>query len=205
MTDIRGKSRVTSVVVSEVDSSSRPIPGTEVEYTCDTLLLSCGLLPENELSRAANVEINPATNGPVVNESFETSVQGVFACGNVLHVHDLVDYVSEESARAGRSAAKYVASVKASSGEPAVQIRNGNGVRYTVPSFVRVSELDDDLIIRFRSVNVFRDSYIDVSFDNERRVHRRKQIITPGEMEQVIIKKTDLAGVSEIVVAITEG
>ena len=205
VTDIRGKSRVTSVVVSEVDSSSRPIPGTEVEYTCDTLLLSCGLLPENELSRAANVEINPATNGPVVNESFETSVQGVFACGNVLHVHDLVDYVSEESARAGRSAAKYVASVKASFGEPAVQIRNGNGVRYTVPSFVRVSELDDDLIIRFRSVNVFKDSYIDVSFDNERRVHRRKQIITPGEMEQVIIKKTDLAGVSEIVVAITEG
>ena len=202
--DIKGKERLTSVVIAEVDEHSKPIPGTEQEIPCDTLLLSCGLIPENELSRAADVKINPATNGPVVNESFETSIPGIFACGNVLHVHDLVDYVSEESARAGRSAARYVKASSSGSG-PVIQITNGNGVRYTVPSFVRVGELDSDLIIRFRSVGVYKDSYIDVSIDGVRSIHRRKQIITPGEMEQVILKKDDLLNVADnINIAITE-
>ena len=202
--DIKGKERLTSVVIAEVDEHSKPIPGTEQEIPCDTLLLSCGLIPENELSRAADVKINPATNGPVVNESFETSIPGIFACGNVLHVHDLVDYVSEESARAGRSAARYVKASSSGSG-PVIQITNGNGVRYTVPSFVRVGELDSDLVIRFRSVGVYKDSYIDVSIDGVRSIHRRKQIITPGEMEQVILKKDDLLNVADnINIAITE-
>lgn len=202
--DIKGKERLTSVVVAEVDEHSKPIPGTEQEIPCDTLLLSCGLIPENELSRAADVKINPATNGPVVNESFETSIPGIFACGNVLHVHDLVDYVSEESARAGRSAARYVKASSSGSG-PVIQITNGNGVRYTVPSFVRVGELDSDLVIRFRSVGVYKDSYIDVSIDGVRSIHRRKQIITPGEMEQVILKKDDLLNIADnINIAITE-
>lgn len=202
--DIKGKERLTSVVIAEVDEHSKPIPGTEQEIPCDTLLLSCGLIPENELSRAADVKINPATNGPVVNESFETSVPGIFACGNVLHVHDLVDYVSEESARAGRSAARYVKASSSRSGA-VIQITNGNGVRYTVPSFVRVGELDSDLVIRFRSVGVYKDSYIDVSIDGVRSIHRRKQIITPGEMEQVILKKDDLLNVADnINIAITE-
>lgn len=202
--DIKGKERLTSVVIAEVDEHSKPIPGTEQEIPCDTLLLSCGLIPENELSRAADVKINPATNGPVVNESFETSIPGIFACGNVLHVHDLVDYVSEESARAGRSAARYVKTSSSGSG-PVIQITNGNGVRYTVPSFVRVGELDSDLVIRFRSVGVYKDSYIDVSIDGVRSIHRRKQIITPGEMEQVILKKDDLLNVADnINIAITE-
>jgi len=202
--DIKGKERLTSVVIAEVDEHSKPIPGTEQEIPCDTLLLSCGLIPENELSRAADVKINPATNGPVVNESFETSVPGIFACGNVLHVHDLVDYVSEESARAGRSAARYVKASSSRSG-PVIQITNGNGVRYTVPSFVRVGDLDSDLVIRFRSVGVYKDSYIDVSIDGVRSIHRRKQIITPGEMEQVILKKDDLLNVADnINIAITE-
>ena len=202
--DIKGKERLTSVVIAEVDEHSKPIPGTEQEIPCDTLLLSCGLIPENELSRAADVKINPATNGPVVNESFETSISGIFACGNVLHVHDLVDYVSEESARAGRSAARYVKASSSRSG-PVIQITNGNGVRYTVPSFVRVGELDSDLVIRFRSVGVYKDSYIDVSIDGVRSIHRRKQIITPGEMEQVILKKDDLLNVADnINIAITE-
>lgn len=202
--DIKGKERLTSVVIAEVDEHSKPIPGTEQEIPCDTLLLSCGLIPENELSRAADVKINPATNGPVVNESFETSVPGIFACGNVLHVHDLVDYVSEESARAGRSAARYVKASSSGSG-PVIQITNGNGVRYTVPSFVRVGELDSDLVIRFRSVGVYKDSYIDVSIDGVKSIHRRKQIITPGEMEQVILKKDDLLNVANnINIAITE-
>lgn len=202
--DIKGKERLTSVVIAEVDEHSMPIPGTEQEIPCDTLLLSCGLIPENELSRAADVKINPATNGPVVNESFETSIPGIFACGNVLHVHDLVDYVSEESARAGRSAARYVKASSSGTG-PVIQITNGNGVRYTVPSFVRVSELDSDLVIRFRSVGVYKDSYIDVSIDGVRSIHRRKQIITPGEMEQVILKKDDVLNVADnINIAITE-
>ena len=202
--DIKGKERLTSVVIAEVDEHSKPIPGTEQEIPCDTLLLSCGLIPENELSRAADIKINPATNGPVVNESFETSIPGIFACGNVLHVHDLVDYVSEESARAGRSAARYVKASSSRSG-PVIQITNGNGVRYTVPSFVRVGELDSDLVIRFRSVGVYKDSYIDVSIDGVRSIHRRKQIITPGEMEQVILKKDDLLNVADnINIAITE-
>ena len=202
--DIKGKERLTSVVIAEVDEHSKPIPGTEQEIPCDTLLLSCGLIPENELSRAADVKINPATNGPVVNESFETSIPGIFACGNVLHVHDLVDYVSEESARAGRSAARFVKASSSGSG-PVIQITNGNGVRYTVPSFVRVGELDSDLVIRFRSVGVYKDSYIDVSIDGVRVIHRRKQIITPGEMEQVILKKDDLLNIADnINIAITE-
>ena len=202
--DIKGRERVTSVVIAEVDERSKPIPGTEQEITCDTLLLSCGLIPENELSRSCGVKINPATNGPVVNESFETSIPGVFACGNVLHVHDLVDYVSEESGRAGRSAARYVKAKKSEEG-PVIAIKNGNGVRYTVPSFVRVNELDEDLVIRFRSGNVYRDSYINVVFDGETKLHRRKPIITPGEMEQVILKKDDLASApSEILIEITE-
>ena len=202
--DIKGKERLTSVVIAEVDEHSKPIPGTEQEIPCDTLLLSCGLIPENELSRAADVKINPATNGPVVNESFETSIPGIFACGNVLHVHDLVDYVSEESARAGRSAARYVKASSSGSGL-VIQITNGTGVRYTVPSFVRVGELDSDLVIRFRSVGVYKDSYIDVSIDGVRSIHRRKQIITPGEMEQVILKKDDLLNVADnINIAITE-
>ena len=202
--DIKGKERLTSVVIAEVDERSKPIPGTEQEIACDTLLLSCGLIPENELSRSCGVKINPATNGPVVNESFETSIPGVFACGNVLHVHDLVDYVSEESGRAGRSAARYV-KAKASSEGPVIAIRNGNGVRYTVPGFVRVNGLEDDLVIRFRAGNVYRDSYINVLMDGETKLHRRKPVITPGEMEQVILKKEDLASLpSEILIEITE-
>lgn len=204
--DIKGKERVTSVVIAEVDSNSKPIPGTEEEITCDTLLLSCGLIPENELSRAADVKINPSTNGPVVNESFETSVPGIFACGNVLHVHDLVDYVSEESGRAGRSAARYVAYNDPEADRPPLLIRNGNGVRYTVPTYVNIANVEEDIVVRFRSGNVYKNAYIDVYFDGELKVHRKKQIITPGEMEQVILKKRDLEEIdSDITIAITEG
>lgn len=205
--DIKGKERVSSVVIAEVDGSLKPIPGTEQEIKCDTLLLSCGLIPENELSRAADIKIDPATNGPIVNESFETSVQGIFACGNVLHVHDLVDYVSEESSRAGKSAARFVKKNEIETAETKnIRIQKGSGVRYTVPCTVRIVNLEDDLIIRFRSTGVFKDSYIDVQFDGEQKIHRRKQIITPGEMEQVILKREELEQcIDEITVSITEG
>ena len=203
--DIKGKERVTSVVIAEVDSNLKPIPGTEEEIVCDTLLLSCGLIPENELSRAADIKINPATNGPFVNESFETSVPGIFACGNVLHVHDLVDYVSEESAKAGVSAARYVKSANKAIDGDLIQVKPGNGIRYTVPSTVRTGNLEDGLTIRFRSGNVYKDSYVEVRFDGECLMRRRKQIITPGEMEQVIIKRENLPGkAGELTVSITE-
>ena len=121
-----------------------------------------------------------------------------------LHVHDLVDYVSEESGRAGRSAARYVKNGKASEG-PVILLKNSTGVRYTVPSTVRLSELEGNLVVRFRSGGVYRDSYIDVLFDGESKIHRRKPIITPGEMEQVILKKEDLdPAPSEILIRITE-
>ncbi len=204
--DIKGKERLSSVVIAEVDNNLRPIPGTEQEIACDTLLLSCGLIPENEISRAADIKINPFTSGPEVNESFETSIPGIFACGNVLHVHDLVDYVSEESSRAGKSAVRYIRNANSSETTKIIHIRTGNGVRYTVPSTIRPLRLEDDLIIRFRSDNVYMNSYIDVLFDGECKLHRKKQIVTPGEMEQVILKREELEfDVKEINIAIAEG
>ena len=129
--DIRGKERVTGVTIAQVDKSGRPIPGTEEDYECDTLLLSCGLIPENELSRSAGVEMSPVTSGPLVNESLETSIEGVFACGNVLHVHDLVDFVSEEAAAAGRNAAVYVKGERTAAEGKVVRMNPTDGVRYT--------------------------------------------------------------------------
>ena len=191
VTRVEGKDRVEAVTIAEVDERMRPIPGTEVTYPCDTLLLSVGLLPEKELSRDAGVKLSPVTRGPVVNESLETSIPGVFACGNVLHVHDLVDYVSEESAAAGRSAARYVsgATVRADGG---IDVVATDGVRYTVPSVISPERMGDNLTVRFRVGNVYRDHYVSVYFDDERVQHRKKRVMAPGEMEQVTIKKADL-------------
>ncbi len=132
--DIRGKERVEGITLAQVDEHNKPIPGTEEDYECDTLLLSCGLIPENEISRSMGVELNPVTSGPSVNESLETNIPGVFACGNVLHVHDLVDYVSEEAGVAGKNAAKYIkcGGDHADSGKE-IPIVATDGVRYTVP------------------------------------------------------------------------
>ena len=133
--DIKGKERVEGITLAEVDGKGKPIPGTEEEYTCDTLLLSCGLIPENEISRGMGVDMNPVTSGPKVNESLETNIEGVFACGNVLHVHDLVDFVSEEATRAGKAAAEYaqraVQKTEHSVTETFVRIQSEGGVRYT--------------------------------------------------------------------------
>ena len=207
--NIEGKARVQAVTIAQVGADRRPIPGTEERYTCDTLLLSVGLIPENELSRAAGIEINGVTNGPVVNESLETSEEGVFACGNVLHVHDLVDNVSEEASRAGTNAARFVARLSGKTAQPGtleprdessetltgtgeIQIRTGNGVRYTVPSFVNPERLDGNLIIRFRVGAIYKDSSVVVRLGGERLRALKKKIIAPGEMEQVIITKDEL-------------
>ena len=192
--DIEGKERVQAVTIAEVGPDRNPIPGTEERYTCDTLLLSCGLIPENELSRGAGVTMDPVTSGPVVNESLETSIPGVFACGNVLHVHDLVDYVSEEAGRAGENAVRYVKSGCADSGETKViSLAAEGGVRYTVPRTIRPERMEDLLTVRFRVGDVFKDAYLSVYFDNERVQHSKKRIMAPGEMEQIILKKSRLA------------
>ncbi|MBR5761236.1 MAG: FAD-dependent oxidoreductase [Lachnospiraceae bacterium] len=192
VTDIKGKDRVESVVLSKVDEKSRPIPGTEEEIPCDTLLLSCGLLPENELSGQLGVDLSPVTGGARVDESLETSIPGVFACGNVLHVHDLVDYVSGEASEAGKHAAEYVTNRTASKEEAPIALETGNGVRYTVPSFVRPSRLENFLTVRFRVGNVYKNPEICVYLGDKCLQRRKKQICAPGEMEQVIIKKSDI-------------
>ena len=192
--DIEGKDRVTAVTIAEVGPDMKPIPGTEERYTCDTLLLSTGLIPENELSRGAGVEMNPVTSGPAVNEILETSIPGVFACGNVLHVHDLVDYVSEEATRAGENAAKYVQNgCKDEKEGNDIKLVATEGARYTVPCTVNVSRMDENLTVRFRVGAVFKDSYVSVYFDDERVQHRKKRIMAPGEMEQIILQKKKLA------------
>ena len=199
---IEGEKRVEGIVIAQVDEKRKPIPGTEEHYTCDTLLLSVGLIPENELSNGMGVEIAPVTNGPVVNESLESSIEGVFACGNVLHVHDLVDYVSEEAASAGEYAAEYVSSGELRS-ENAIEVRAEAGVRYTVPAKIRPAHMKDRLVIRFRVGDVYKNQYISVYVGENRVFHQKKQIMEPGQMEQVVLKKDVLlenAGIDHITV-----
>jgi len=190
--DIGGKDRVESVTLAKVDSKNKPIPGTEETIKCDTLLLSCGLLPENELSSQLGVDLSTVTGGAKVDESLETDIEGVFACGNVLHVHDLVDYVSKEASEAGRHAAEYVQGKNRNTSEEPVNIETGNGVRYTVPVCVRKSRLEDLLTIRFRVANVYKNCEIVVYLGEKCIQRRKKQICAPGEMEQVILKKADI-------------
>ena len=190
--DIEGKNRVEAVTIAEVGPDRKPIPGTEERYTCDTLLLSCGLIPENELSRSAGVAINPVTSGPIVNDSLETSIDGVFACGNVLHVHDLVDYVSQEATAAGKNAAAYIQN-GSSKDAASVEIFQVDGVRYTVPKYVRPTEMDDTLTVRFRVGAVYKNCSIATYFDDTLISKRKRPVMAPGEMEQVILDKKKLA------------
>ncbi len=206
VTEIRGKKRLEGVTISQVDAKRNPIPGTEEYIPCDTLLLSVGLLPENELSKSAGVTLSPVTGGAVVNASLETSVPGIFACGNVLHVHDLVDYVSEEAALAGANAAQYIRNGKSSGAGIAVHAKGG--VRYTVPFTVDPEAIQDEVTLRFRVDAVYRERYISVYFDDERVSHRKKRILTPGEMEDVKLKKELFDAhpqVQSITVTIEEG
>ncbi|WP_036610108.1 NAD(P)/FAD-dependent oxidoreductase [Oribacterium sp. P6A1] len=191
--DIEGREHITAVTIAEVGPDRKPVPGTEERYTCDTLLLSCGLIPENELSQSAGVEMSRITSGPVVNESLETNIPGVFACGNVLHVHDLVDYVSEEAGRAGLNAVKYVnGNLDADATGKVIHVNATDGARYTVPSTIDPGRMDDNLTVRFRVGDVYKDSYVSVYYGEERVQHRKRQILAPGEMEQVMVKKQDL-------------
>ena len=205
--DIKGKERVEGITIARVENG-KPVPGTEIEYECDTLLLSCGLLPENELSRAAGVDINPITNGPKVNESLETSVPGVFAAGNVLHVHDLVDFVSEEAAAAGRNAAAFILEGKKVEGK-SLPIKGIDGVRYTVPVAIRPEALDAEgtVTIRFRVGNVYTNKRIVVYAGETKIFSRKRNVLAPGEMETVNLKcqaLLDCPDAEEIIVKLEE-
>ena len=194
--DIKGKERVEGITIARVENG-RPVPGTEIEYECDTLLLSCGLLPENELSRAAGVELNPITGGPKVNESLETSRPGVFAAGNVLHVHDLVDFVSEEAAAAGRSAAAYIQTGRQVGGK-VLPITCMDGVRYTVPAVIRPGALQPDstTTIRFRVDGVYTNKRILVLAGDRVIFRKKRPVLAPGEMETVNLKTSELLACS---------
>lgn len=190
--DIKGKERLEGVTLAEVDNTGKPIPGTEEEYSCDTLLLSVGLIPENELSRGMGVEMSKVTSGPVVNESLETNIEGVFACGNVLHVHDLVDFVSEEAGTAGKNAAAYVKGERGGGSGREIRLNPVDGVRYTVPVSIDPARMDENLTVRFRVGAVFSNCYVSAYFDDERVIHRKRQIMAPGEMEEIKLTREQL-------------
>ena len=234
--DIHGKERVTGITLAKVDEKGKPIPGTEEEYTCDTLLLSCGLIPENELSRELGVELNPVTSGPVVDESLETNVPGVFACGNVLHVHDLVDFVSEEADRAGTCAARYIlqenqsgnfgidqenqysdsdiskASQMNDNNAPVIPLISTGCVRYTVPSTIHLSKMPDKLKVRFRVGKVVKNCAVDVYYNeenSEKRIKTKKRpVVAPGEMEEIILNREELLkypDLQKLIITVKEG
>ena len=186
VTKIIGKKRVEGIEVSKVDEKKKPIPGTEIFFDADTLLLSVGLLPENELSRKAGITISPVTGGPVVDNSFQTNREGIFACGNVLHVHDLVDYVSSEAEKAGESAALYATSHKEEKNKVPVNVFGL--VRYTVPEIIE-EDIKEDTTIRFRVSNVKKDGKTVLRINGDTVISKKKRIMAPGEMETLVIPK----------------
>ena len=192
---VEGRDRVEGVTIARVDERRRPVPGTEIHYDCDTLLLSVGLIPENELSKSIGLALDPVTAGPVVNESLETTVPGIFACGNVVQVHDLVDWVTEEARRAGRSAARYVLG-QLQGCAPDLFTKAGNGVRYVVPQRIRVGNLDQEVDLMLRVSDPVRDRWLvarsgDVVIQKARKAH-----LTPGEMECLKIPADKLRGLA---------
>lgn len=202
VTNIKGGDRLTGVTVMRVDESRRPIPGTEMELECDTLLLSVGLIPENELSQGAGVEISYITGGPVVDDSFETNVNGIFTAGNVLHVHDLVDHVSAEAKTAGLKAAAYIKNQQAQ--KHMVRVLDGAGVRGAVPQSLNTLA-GEDITILFRPDRVYLEARVNAEADGEILSSRKSRILTPGEMAQVTVSKDALKGIKgDITITIKE-
>ena len=198
---IHGKERLEGVTIAAVDGARKPIPGSEEYIPCDTLLLSVGLIPENELSKSAGITLDRVTSGAVVDQNRQTSVEGIYACGNVLHVHDLVDYVSEESEIAGRSAAEYIKRLNGESEtekpESAhIPIKVDGKIRYTVPQVVTEKK---DFSVYFRVADVFHNVTINVYDDKNNKVLSRKKLkVAPGEMENILLKSSILEGVQEL-------
>ena len=193
--DIQGKERLTGVTVAEVDAKRQPIPGTEQHFDCDTLLLSVGLLPENELTRQADVEMSNLTSGAVVDDTLQTSKEGIFACGNVLHVHDLVDFVSAESFKAGKAAAAYVQGKKRIG--KYVSVKDGDGVRGVVPQKLLIPDGEVESVqIMFRPAGVYENAYIRVTDGERELIKQKKRILTPGEMAELVLKPEVVKGLS---------
>ncbi len=205
VTNIKGSRRVEQVTVSRVDESRKPIPGTEMVFDCDTLLLSVGLIPENELTREAGIEIDPRTNGAVVYENRETSLPGVFACGNVLHVHDLVDFVSGESEKAGKAAAEHLLGKRADGA--VLKVTNGEGVSYTVPQKIRPEHLEKTAELYFRVRCVYRGGEILVARGEEIIARFSRERMAPGEMERILlpVQKLLAPGADELCVSVKGG
>ena len=203
VTDVIGKDRLERVVISAVDENRQPIPGTEKSFDCDTLLLSVGLLPENELTRALGAELDPRTNGAVVYENMETSVPGVFACGNVLQVHDLVDFVSEESGRAGAAAAEYVLG----GGAPAsrvLEVKTGGAVTYTVPQRIRADAAEKGVTVFFRVNRVMKGAVIQVRSGDQPVARFQRAHMAPGEMGHILLPGKLLAQAEESITVSAE-
>ena len=194
ITKIEGDKRVTGVVVSKVDENKKPIVGTEIHFACDTVLFSVGLIPENELTKEAGIELSPKTRGAVVSQTRETSEEGIFACGNVLQVHDLVDFVSEEAEVAGRYASKYVLEGKTS--HEYAEVENGKNVAYVCPQRVDKS-LDENVKLFFRVTNTFKDCVITAKCGDKILAQKKKKIAVPGEMETLMVIKTKFAEINE--------
>jgi len=188
ITDIKGRARVRQVTIAQVNEQRRPIAGTEKTFDCDTILLSVGLIPENELSKKAGIQLDRRTNGPVVFENMETSISGIFACGNVVHVHDLVDFVTAESQRAGKAAAQYLAGGAPSTG-PVLELHNGDGVTYTVPQKIRLEHLEKNAEIFFRVNRICGKSEICVTSGAELITRFPREHLAPGEMEHIVLPK----------------
>ena len=191
--DIHGKDRVEGVTIANVDENRNPIPGTEEYIECDTLLLSVGLIPENELTRAVGIDLDPVTSGAVVDEYRETSHKGVFACGNVLHVHDLVDYVTLESQTAGEGAARYV--LNGATEAEYINTKGVNGVRYIVPQKINLRN-EGDVKLYFRVGQVYKNAKTVVKYNGEEIISKKRPRLAPGEMESVIIKNDMLKNFS---------
>ncbi len=207
VTKIEGKSRVEAVTVSEVDENRKPVVGTEVRYECDTLLLSCGLIPENELTSDLGADMSTVTNGPVVDSNLETSIPGVFACGNVLHVHDLVDFVSEEASNAGKNAALYASAEPRYKVKTGIPIKTSPEIRYTVPSTVVLAGINEDIKVRFRVRNIYKYKKVTASAGDLVLATKIRKVMAPGEMEEIILplsKLKDIKGASEITITVTD-
>lgn len=204
VTAIRGKRRVEQIVVSKVDTNRNPIAGTEMVFDCDTLLLSVGLIPENEVTKSAGISMDPRSNGAVVYDDMQTDVEGVFACGNVLHVHDLVDFVTAESMKAGKSAADYIKQPY-THGADTVVLKNGAGVSYTVPQKFDLTIGDSSSDVFFRVNHVVKGGTITVTAeDGSVLMERKKPHLLPAEMEKITLKKELLRGHHEISISVAE-
>ncbi len=204
ITKIEGDKRVTGVVISKVDENRKPIAGTEMHFDCDTVLFSVGLIPENELTKAANIPLSPRTRGAVVYQNRETMVDGIFACGNVLQVHDLVDFVSEESALAGASAAEYVLNGAVPVEKNSLEVRNGKNISYVVPQ-VLDKGVGDSVKLFFRVVNTFRNCTITVRSGDKILMQRKKMIAVPGEMETIALSAEKIAAAEQDIEITLEG